>query len=118
MTPTQKMSIDCFTCDNCGYTTVAQKMLCSKCGGSNITAVKVDGKGKLIDFTIVSFAPENYKDLAPYTSVLVLLENGCKLFGIIKGENSDILEGNPLTMVGRDETRGAIFFELDEGLQK
>ncbi len=113
MTQKQKMTIDCFTCDGCGHTTVAQKAVCSKCGGLKITAVKVEGKGKLVDYTTVTFAPENYKDLAPFTSVLVQLENGCKLFGIIKGENLDIPIGSPVTMVGRDEARGALFFALD-----
>ena len=114
MTPKQEMFINCFTCDDCGYTTIAQKVICAKCGGSKISGVQVAGKGKLVDFTVISFAPENYKDLAPFTSVLVQLENGCKLFGIIKGENLDIPLGSPVTMIGRDEERGAIFFELNE----
>ena len=113
MTQKQILSIDCFACDACGNTTVAQKAVCSQCGASKITAVKVAGRGKLIDFTIISFAPENYKDLAPYTSVLVQLENGCRLFGIMKGEHLDLPPDAPVKMVGRDEGRGAIFFELN-----
>jgi uncharacterized OB-fold protein len=114
MTQEQEMFINCFTCDDCGYTTFAQKVVCAKCTSSKISAVQVARKGTLVDFTVISFAPENYKDLAPFTSVLVQLENGCKLFGIIKGENLDIPLGSPVTMVGRDEARGTIFFELDQ----
>lgn len=115
MTQAQEMFLNCFTCDDCGYTTFAQKAVCAKCGSLKISPDQVIGKGTLLDFTVISFAPESYKDLAPYTSVLVELENGCRLFGIIKGENLDIPLGSPVTMVGRDEARGAIFFALDHG---
>ncbi len=66
-----------------------------------------------MDSTLVYYPPDEYKDLAPYTSVLVQLDNGCRLFAIIKGEHRDIDPGSPVTLVDKDEGRGAMFFQLD-----
>ena len=112
MAQMHSMSIECYKCNSCGNTTLAAKKVCPRCGGTEISVIESDGKGQVIDFTIVYFPPDNYKDLAPYTSVLVQLDNGCRLFGIIRGECKDIPPGSLVTVVERDETRGGIFFRL------
>ena len=107
----QNRFIECQKCNRCGYITLEQKRLCPKCGGMESAAIQSEGKGRLIDFTIIYFPPEAYKDLAPYTSVLVELNNGCKFFGIMKGEHSDLQPNSPVIMTGHDEANGGIFFE-------
>ncbi len=112
MSPVQNMSIECQKCNVCGYITLERKRVCPKCGGLENTAIQSEGKGRLIDFTIIYFPPDAYKELVPYTSVLVQLSNGCKVFGIMKGEHKDLQQGSPVTMVGHDEAEGGIFFQL------
>jgi uncharacterized OB-fold protein len=107
------LCIDCYRCDNCGNTTLAEKKVCPKCGGVEIAVIQSEGKGQILDSTLVYFPPDEYKDLAPYTSVLVQLENGCRLFAIVKGAHGDTAPGSPVTLVDRDEIRGAMFFRLD-----
>lgn len=107
------MSIECYKCNKCGNVTEVQRKICPKCGGSEISLIESDGKGHVIDSTIVYFPPDNYKDLAPYTSVLVQLNNGCNLFGIIKGELEELSPGSPVAMEMRDEARGGIIFRLE-----
>jgi len=92
---------------------LAEKKVCPKCGGMEIATTQSDGKGRIVDSTLVYFPPDEYKDLAPYTSVLVQLDNGCRLFAIIKGEQREIDPGSPVTLVDHDEGRGAMFFRLD-----
>ena len=106
------MSIECHKCNGCGYITLEQKRVCPRCGGMENSVIESDGKGRVIDFTTIYFPPDAYKELAPYTSVLVELSNGCKLFGIMSGEGKDLQPGSPVTMAGCDEERGGIFFHL------
>ena len=107
------ISIECNKCSSCGNVTLAPKKVCAKCGGTDIEAVQSPGKGEVIDFTTVYYPPDNYKDRAPYTSVLVKLENGCKLFGVIEGEVRDIPAGSPVSAVKHDEQTEGFIFELD-----
>ncbi|MFC2005933.1 Zn-ribbon domain-containing OB-fold protein [Chloroflexota bacterium] len=86
--------------------------VCHKCGSRDIEATQSEGKGRVIDFTTVYYPPEDYKDRVPYTSVLVQLNNGCKLFGVIDGEAKDISPGSPVAAVKRDEATGGIIFRL------
>ena len=107
------ISIESYKCQGCGKTTVLPKLVCPKCGSTDIVTAQSEGKGKIIDSTIVYFPPDDYKDLAPYTSVLVQLNNGCKLFGVIKGEIKDIPLGSPVTLIENDEGEEGYFFQLD-----
>jgi len=109
----KNLFIECYRCKQCGNTTLAEKKVCPKCGGTEIATTQSDGKGRIVDSTLVYYPPDEYKDLAPYTSVLVQLDNGCRLFAIIKGEQRDIDPGSPVTLVDQDEGRGAMFFRLD-----
>ena len=109
----KNLFIECYRCKQCGNTTLAEKKVCPKCGGAEIATTQSDGKGRIVDSTLVYYPPDEYKDLAPYTSVLVQLDNGCRLFAIIKGEQREIDPGSPVTLADRDEGRGAMFFRLD-----
>jgi uncharacterized protein len=110
----KSISIECHKCKSCGNVTLDPRNICPKCGGNEIEATKCDGKGKAIDFTTVYFPPDDYKDLSPYTSILVQLSNGLKLFGIVRGEHTDIPFESPVTAIACDEARGFILFGLGQ----
>jgi len=113
MAMVKNLFIECHRCKQCGNTTLAQKKVCPKCGAAEIEPTQSDGKGRIVDSTLVYYPPDEYKDLAPYTSVLVQLDNGCRLFAMIKGEHRDIDPRSPVTLIDKDEDRGAFFFQLD-----
>ena len=110
--PQEVLSIECFKCSNCGNITVAEKKVCPKCGSTDIKVTQSKGKGEVVDSAIVYSPPDNYKDMAPYTTVLVRLSNGCKVFGLIEGEVLDIPPGSPVTMVKHKEDTGGLIFRL------
>jgi len=51
-------------------------MTCQECTGSNLEVVEMRGKGEIKTFTTVFVAPEGREGEAPYTIVLVELEEG------------------------------------------
>ena len=113
MTQAKKtIHIECFRCNGCGNSTFSTKKLCPKCQSSDIEIAQSQGKGVVVDFANVYYPPNNYKGMAPYTSVLVQLDNGCKLFGVIEGEVKDLPPGSPVTFIRHDENTGGLFFQL------
>ncbi len=110
--PQQTVSIECSKCNNCGNVTLSPKKACPKCGSTEIEMTQSQGKGEVVDFTTIYYPPDNYQDRAPYTSILVRLSNGCKLFGVIEGEVKDIPPGSPVTVVKHDEATGGFIFRL------
>jgi uncharacterized OB-fold protein len=113
MTQQQATTIECFKCNNCGNTTLARKKICPKCGSADIVTIQSEGKGEVVDFVTIYFPPHNYKDIAPYNSLKVRLDNGCMAFGVIEGEGKDIPLGSRVTMIKHDEATGGLFFGLD-----
>jgi uncharacterized OB-fold protein len=113
MTQIQSVAIKCHQCNKCGKITLDEKKICAKCGGSEIKIISTEGKGNVLDFTTIYFPPDDYKDLAPYSSVLVEFANGLKVFGIVEGELKDVPAGTIATVVTYDEVRGCIVFKLD-----
>ncbi len=108
----QTVPLDCFKCRNCGNVTVVPTRVCWKCASTDIETVQSQGKGEVVDFTTIYYPPDNYKGRAPYTSVLVRLSNGCRLFGVIDGEVKDISLGSPVSVVKYDESTGWFIFQL------
>ena len=113
MTPEQETArVECFRCNSCGNVTLSPKKVCHRCGSQDIEATQSEGTGQVIDFTTVYYPPDDYKDRAPYTSVLVRLSSGCQLFGIIDGEAKNISPGSQVALLTRDETTGVTVFQL------
>ena len=68
-------------CKKCGTVFSPPKMDCSECLSSEVEWVEVKGKGKLISYTILQFAPTGFEDDLPYTLGLVEFNGGLRIFG-------------------------------------
>jgi len=72
-------------CRACGAITVPPKITCRQCAGSELEVVELKGSGKIRTFTTVNVAPEGREDEAPYTIVMVELDEGPWLMGNLEG---------------------------------
>src|SRR2546430_11336554 len=77
------MGTRCKECDTLYFPPRAD---CPKCRGSEIAWVPIDGKGKLITFTEVYFAPPAFQDATPYLLGLAELDDGLRVFAPISSE--------------------------------
>lgn len=68
-------------CNNCGTITCPPKMTCQECAGTDLEVVELSGKGEIRTFTTTFVAPSGREGEAPYTIVLVELEEGAWLMG-------------------------------------
>ncbi len=71
-------------CTECGTELLPPKPMCTKCLSTNLKWIEVDGEGKLLSYTIIYIAPEQFQDMAPYIVGIVELRNGLRLPGMIR----------------------------------
>ena len=63
-------------CKECGTVNVPPKMVCGQCTSLDMEVVELSGKGSIQTFTTVFVAPEGREAEAPYTVVMVELDEG------------------------------------------
>jgi hypothetical protein len=63
-------------CKECGKINVPPKMVCGQCTSLDMEVVELSGKGNIQTFTTVFVAPEGREAEAPYTIVMVELDEG------------------------------------------
>jgi len=70
-------------CQKCGKIHLPPRPLCDKCFHQEFTWVTVPGKGKLLTYTVIHVAPQQFQEKAPYAVGIIQLENNLKLPGMI-----------------------------------
>ena len=86
-------------CQRCGKIHMPPRPLCDNCLGQNFTWVAVSGKGKLLTYTVIHIAPQQFQALTPYAVGIIEFENGLKIPGIIQGVSQEQLKiGMELTL--------------------
>lgn len=68
-------------CNQCGTVTCPPQMSCRNCSSYDLEVAQLSGKGKIITYTTIFVAPEGRETEAPYTVVLVELEEGPWIMG-------------------------------------
>ncbi len=111
MSESQQNLPDCFSCGNCSYRTAGYKPLCPQCGQAKMVPMEATATGRIVDFVPVLYPPENLKHLGPYTSVLVRLDNGCNMFGIVRESPARIEIGQSVVISKFDAVSRELFFQ-------
>ena len=111
MTGDRRSLPSCGRCEACGFTTAGSHPLCTRCGRGKMTRIETTPGGRILDFVPVTYPPENLKALGSYNSVLVKLENGCNVFGIMLKESGAPEAGQGVIVSKYDPERQELFFE-------
>jgi uncharacterized OB-fold protein len=86
-------------CLKCGKIHLPPRPLCDNCYSKEFEWVTVSGKGKLITYTVINIAPQQFQDLTPYSVGIIQLENGLKIPGMVQGIPQEQLKiGMPLLL--------------------
>jgi uncharacterized protein len=86
-------------CQNCGKIHLPPRPLCDNCYSQKFEWLEVSGKGKLLTYTVIHVAPQQFQNLTPYAVGIIELENGLKIPGMIQGTEQDKLKvGMELTL--------------------
>jgi uncharacterized protein len=86
-------------CIKCEKLHLPPRPLCDQCYSQEFRWVSVPVEGKLLTYTVISIAPQQFEALTPYAIGIVELENGLKIPGIIQGlAQEQIVIGMKLTL--------------------
>ncbi len=72
-------------CRKCGKIHLPPRPLCDNCYSQSFGWLSVSGKGKLVTYTVISVAPQQFQSLTPYAVGILQLENGLRIPGMIQG---------------------------------
>jgi uncharacterized OB-fold protein len=72
-------------CTHCGKIHLPPRPLCDRCFHQTFTWLEIACTGRLVTYTVIHVAPEQFQHMAPYAVGIVELENGLKLPGMITG---------------------------------
>jgi len=78
-------------CMRCGSKFIPPRQICTNCYSKDLTWVQPKNKGKLLTYTIIYVAPEQFQSIAPYAYGIIELEDGLRLPGIIKGVSHEMI---------------------------
>jgi scaffold protein (connect acetoacetyl-CoA thiolase and HMG-CoA synthase) len=79
-------------CVKCGKIHLPPRPMCDNCFSQDFEWVSVSGKGKLVTYTVIHVAPQQFQNLTPYAVGIVQLENGLKIPGMIQDTSQEQLK--------------------------
>ena len=79
-------------CLKCGKIHLPPRPLCNRCFSQEFTWISVSGKGKLLTYTVIHVAPQQFHTIAPYAVGIVQLENDLRIPGMISGVTQEQLK--------------------------
>lgn len=105
--------IACYACERCSHRSAGYSPLCRRCGHGTLKRVEATPGGTVLDFVPVRYPPDNLRSLGAYVSVLVRLDDGCELFGIVRGDPGPVAIGRRVVAVAGGDRGGGEgpFFE-------
>ncbi len=75
-------------CKKCGNLQLATTIFCNQCSSLDLEVTEVEGKGKVVTYTIQNVAPEEYEKYKPYAWAVVKLDAGFNISGFLPGIDS------------------------------
>jgi len=74
-----------YKCVDCGMVIAPPSGSCYGCGSSNMEWTEVSGKGKLVSFTVIHIAPDEFVEETPYYIAIVELAEGTRVSARLLG---------------------------------
>jgi uncharacterized OB-fold protein len=115
----EKNQIMATKCKKCGILYFPPRGDCAKCRHSEIAWVPIEGRGRLVTFTEVYFAPPAFQDSTPYLLGLAELADGLRVFAPISNDvdRKDLKPG--LELVLRPKRAGeGVYYQLEREVSK
>ena len=76
-------------CNECGHVLLPPKPMCTNCLSTNLKWIELEGVGKLLSYTVIYVAPEQFQDMTPYAVGIIEFENGLRIPGMIRDINPE-----------------------------
>ncbi|MFW9913381.1 MAG: Zn-ribbon domain-containing OB-fold protein [Candidatus Thorarchaeota archaeon] len=112
----QDHDFQAFKCVDCGAVISPPMGSCYSCGSNRMEWTKVSGKGKLVSFTVIHIAPEQFQEEVPYLIAIIELEEGTRVTARLQGfdplKPEEIEVGIPLVLDYEDGLSGNTYLSF------
>ena len=75
----QRYRLEAAKCRGCGFVCFPPRVICPRCGSREFEKTKLAGSGKLLTYTIIRVAPQQFEDQTPYAVGIAELDDGVRL---------------------------------------
>lgn len=98
----QRYRLEAAKCVSCGNISFPPRLVCPKCKGREFETIKLSDEGKILTYTIIRVAPDNFSHQSPYGVAVVETKEGAKLMAMIADTKiEDIAIGKNVKIVFR-----------------
>jgi uncharacterized OB-fold protein len=75
----QRYRLEASQCKKCGKIFFPPRLVCAGCGSRDFESTKLSDTGKIVTFTTIRVAPENFATQVPYSVAVVETDNGVRV---------------------------------------
>jgi uncharacterized OB-fold protein len=90
-------------CEECKNLILPPRLICTKCGSTNLTEQCFNGKGAIRTKTVIHVPLSKFQDLSPYTVGIIELDEGPMITGMVLGDIDKIKIGDRVEAVYMEE---------------
>jgi uncharacterized OB-fold protein len=98
----QRYRLEASKCKKCGKVFFPPRLICSNCRGREFDKIRLSDQGKIITFTTIRVAPDQFNEQVPYSVAIVELNEGVRITTqVVDCKPEDMAIGKPVKMVFR-----------------
>jgi uncharacterized protein len=71
-------------CQKCKKVHLPPRPFCDQCGSQQFSWLNISGKGKLVTYTVIHVAPQQFQAMTPYAVGIVEFAGGLRIPGMIQ----------------------------------
>jgi uncharacterized OB-fold protein len=98
----QRFRLEAGTCKQCAYLAFPPRLICPKCGHKDFQSIKLKPQGKILTYTIVHVADDDFSIETPFAVGIIETDEGARLTAqIVDCDFSEIEIGKKVILVFR-----------------
>ncbi|MEO0136977.1 MAG: Zn-ribbon domain-containing OB-fold protein [candidate division WOR-3 bacterium] len=98
----QRYRLEAAKCKNCGKIFFPPRLICSNCKSREFEKIKLPEEGKIVTYTTIRVAPEQFNTQVPYNIAIIELNNGVRVMAqVVDCKPEDMGIGKSVKMVFR-----------------
>ncbi|MEO0185319.1 MAG: Zn-ribbon domain-containing OB-fold protein [candidate division WOR-3 bacterium] len=98
----QRYRLEAAKCKKCGKIFFPPRLICSNCKSRDFEKIKLSEEGKIVTYTTIRVAPEQFNTQVPYNVAVIELKDGVRLMAqVVDCKPEDMGIGKPVKIVFR-----------------